>query len=150
PLRVKRSSRVVDLPEIAISVGLAVQPMVLSEQSEVDRRKFRGKGLLARFLFCLPKSNIGTRDVRKRQGIPENVKAAYFAGIKALLNIKPIYDQHNVETPQIVLLEKEALESWERFAQSVENDQGDGGKYERLQDFTGKLPGAALRIAGNC
>jgi hypothetical protein len=150
PLRVKRNSRIVDLPDIAISIGLAIQPAVLSEQSEMDSRKFRGKGLLARFLFNLSKSNIGKRDVRKRKAIPNDVRVAYAEGIKALLSIQPHHDEHGVEVARMVTLDRDALACWERFAQYVEDNQGDGGKFERLQDFTGKLPGAALRIAGIC
>ena len=151
PLRVKRGNRNVDLNKIALSIGLAVQPAVLSEQTESDRRKFRGKGLFARFLACLPKSNIGKRDVRLGQPIPIEVKQAYKAGVKALLNIRPQFNEHGVEYPRLLKLERgAALEAFQRFAQYIETHQGEGAKFERLQDFTGKLPGAALRIAGVC
>jgi putative DNA primase/helicase len=150
PLRVKRRGRVADLNKIAVSIGLVVQPAVLSEQSEKDRRKFRGKGLLARFAYCLPKSNIGGRDIRMRQAIPANVKAAYTAGVKALLVVRPNYNQHGVEAAHIIGLDENGKSAWQRFAQWIENNQGSGGKFERLQDFTGKLPGTALRIAGLC
>lgn len=150
PLRVRRRGREVHLNKIAITIGLAVQPAVLSEQREADQRKFRGKGLLARFQFCLPKSNIGTRDVTNRAPIPAKVKFAYYEGIKALLNKRPVFDETGREIPEIIRLNEEALDTWHKFSQWLENNQGAGGKYEPLQDFTGKLPGGALRIAGLC
>jgi putative DNA primase/helicase len=35
------------------------------------------------------------------------------------------------------------------FSQAVELDLRDGGRFERIKDWAGKLPGAAVRIAGN-
>lgn len=40
------------------------------------------------------------------------------------------------------------MESWLKFSQFIEAKQGEGGEFESFQDWTGKLPGAALRIAG--
>jgi len=42
------------------------------------------------------------------------------------------------------------LEAWQAFAQFIESKQGEGREYEFIQDWTAKLPGAALRIAGVC
>ncbi len=150
PLRVKRKDRIVYLHKIAVSIGLTVQPVVLAEQAEADRRKFRGKGLLARFLYCLPKSNIGSRDVRKKTNIPAAVKQAYTQGIKRLLDLKSKIDDTGRPEPEILYLDHAALAAWQKFSQEIESNQGERGKFERIQDFTGKLPGAALRIAGVC
>jgi putative DNA primase/helicase len=149
-LRVVRSGREVNLSRIAISIGFAIQSQVLEDLKKNSQRSFRGKGLFARFLPCRPKSNIGKRDVRLRKIIDPAVKNAYVAGIKWLLNIKPDLSPHNQEVPRLLTLSKQALPAWEQFCQDIENEQGEGGKYEYLQDFTGKLPGQALRIAALC
>lgn len=149
-LRVKRKDRQVHLQKIAITLGLAVQPQVLNDLRGSKQRSFKGKGLLARFLYCLPKSNIGSRDVRKRDSIPEEVKSAYHAGIRALLDIPGEYDELGREKPQQIGLTNEARLLWEDFAQVIEKEQGPGGQFESIQDLTGKLPGQALRIAGLC
>jgi hypothetical protein len=62
PLRVDRKGRPpehVDRP--ALTVGLAVQPEVLRQIA--DRPGFRGRGLLARFLWSLPAGTVGRRQV---------------------------------------------------------------------------------------
>jgi putative DNA primase/helicase len=62
PLRVDRKGRPpehVDRP--VLTVGLAVQPEVLRQIA--DRPGFRGRGLLARFLWALPAGTVGRRQV---------------------------------------------------------------------------------------
>ena len=146
-LRVKRGHRIADLPKIALSVGLAVQPAVLSEQADTDKRKFRGKGLYGRFIFYFPRSNIGSRDITKSVPIPDDVRKAYWQGIKSLLNIQPKLNDLGIEEPRIVDFSPDAKETWLRFSQYVENNQGGLGKFARISDFTGKLPGTGGRIA---
>ncbi len=149
-IKVKRGKTLVALNKIAISIGLAIQPEPLSALGSGDKKSFRGKGLLARFLYYLPRSNVGSRDVRKRKSMPNPIQDAYRVGIKQLLAIKPQLDEQGIEQPRMLTLAPDALDAWGRFSQDIENNQADGGKYDRLQDFTGKLPGAALRIAGLC
>jgi putative DNA primase/helicase len=40
--------------------------------------------------------------------------------------------------------------SWLKFSQYIESKQGLYGEFYSIRDWTGKLPGAALRIAGLC
>lgn len=148
PLRVKRSGQVVDIANIAISFGLAIQPEVLSDLSHGSKRSFRGKGLLARFFFVVPQSNIGTRDVTRCEPISEHLQSDYRRRIQQLLNVEPRIDELGEEQPKVLILSSEALVEYHRFSQEIENAQGEGRKYERIQDFTGKLAGQALRIAG--
>jgi len=150
PVRVDRGKRTVCLQKPALSFGLAVQPEVLRDFGNGSKRRFRGIGTLARFLYCIPASNIGQRDINQRPPIPETLKQAYKDRIFDLLNIKPLLNGEGVETPRIIRLSPEALSSWQIFAQFIESKQGEGGEYEHIQDWTGKLPGAALRIAGLC
>ncbi len=44
----------------ALTFGLAVQPAVLREIGH--RKNFRGRGLLARFLYSVPEDLVGRRD----------------------------------------------------------------------------------------
>jgi putative DNA primase/helicase len=50
----------------------------------------------------------------------------------------------------MLTLAPDALQSWLAFAQYIESNQGQYGEFNNIQDWTGKLPGAALRIAGLC
>lgn len=149
-VRVDRGNRTVYLQKPALSFGLAVQPDVLRDFGNGGKRRFRGIGTLARFLYCIPNSNIGQRDTKQRSLIPETVKHTYRDRIIKLLGIPPILDGSNVETPRIIRLSPDAFSAWEAFAQFIESKQGEGGEYEYIQDWTGKLPGAAIRIAGVC
>jgi hypothetical protein len=45
-------------------------------------------------------------------------------------------------------LEPEAHRLWKAFARDAEKDLADGGRFEFMRDWAGKLPGAAARIAG--
>jgi hypothetical protein len=150
PVRVDRGSRSANLNAPALSFGLAIQPEIISQLGHGNKKRFRGNGTLARFLFCLPKNNIGGRDVTRRSAISKTVKTAYWAGIFHLLDIKDILDEDGVAIPRVLQLDNDALDSWHKFAQYVEYSQGEGNEFESIQDWTGKLPGAALRIAGLC
>jgi len=146
-VRVDRGGRTVYLQKPALTFGLAIQPEVLNDFGSGNKRRFRGIGTLARFLYCVPDSNIGQRDTRQRLPIPEAVRRIYNDKIFKLLEIPPILNGVNAETPRILRLSPDALEVWEAFAEFVESKQGEGREYEPIQDWTAKLPGAALRIA---
>lgn len=139
-VRVDRGSRPpVLLNNPALSMGLTVQPDVV--KSLTKRREFRGQGLLARFQFALPENNIGRRTLITVP-IPEEVEQVYSQIISRLLNW-PVTD----EAPAIKLC-PEALSVWKQFQRSVEDGMAAGGLFEHMQEYAGKLPGAAARIAG--
>jgi Protein of unknown function (DUF3987) len=83
----------------------------------------------------------------KRVPIPGNLKDKYRAEIFNLLSIEPIFEDGK-EKARVLTLSHEALNSWVRFSQWIESKHGLGGEFEPIQDWTGKLSGAALRIAG--
>ena len=64
------------------------------------------------------------------------------------MEIEPVFDEHGREQPRILTLTPEALQSWIKFSQYIESKQGPDGEFYAFQDWTSKLPGAALRIAG--
>lgn len=148
PIRVDRQGRTVVLNRPALSFGLMVQPDVIGELGSGNKARFRGNGTLARFLYCLPRSTVGTRDVTQRITIPDPIKRAYRDGIMELLTIGPAVDERGRDRPRMLTLTPEALLAWQQFAQYVEDRQGPDGEYYSIQDWTAKLAGAALRIAG--
>jgi len=149
-IRVDRGSRATFLDKPALSFGLAVQPEILSGFGNKGKSHFRGVGALARFMYCFPVSNIGDRDVGKRIPIPEDIKRRYRDGIFDLLRIQPVLDETGTEVPRVIHVNEEALDIWKQFSQYIESRQGERREFESIQDWTGKLPGAALRIAGLC
>lgn len=143
-VRVDRQSRTAHLDEPALTFGLCIQPDIIQRLSETS---FRGNGCLARFLFCLPVSNIGTRTAHS---IPmlESVKAAYQEGINTLLNVSPVQNEFGKEQARTITLDHGAAQAWEAFFNFMESKMGEGRELESIQDWAGKLAGAALRIAG--
>lgn len=142
PVRVDRADREAYLEHPALSFGLALQPGILADVA--SGRRFRDSGLLARFLYCMPVSNVGKRDVRRHVSIPKEVRLAYEAGLFELLDKRPRVSGD----PKLLPFSDPARECWLCFGEEIEHQQGEGGKYESISDWTSKLPGAAARMAG--
>lgn len=141
PMRVDRAGRSAHVDKPALSFGLLIQPDVMSEVAGSSR--FRGSGLLARFLYAMPASNVGKRDVRRHAPIPDDVAEEYKRYLFSLLEGVP----GPVEAPKVLTLSEAAREVWLDLAEEIEREQGEGGRYESISDWTSKLPGAVARIA---
>lgn len=141
--RVGRPSEYVKSP--AITVGVAVQPDVLRGLAE--NKGFRGRGLLARFSFCLPKSRVGRRKLTPRPVSPE-VASDYARLIGSALRIGKDRAENDSATPFLVTVAPEALEELNTFRSWVETELRPGGELHTLSDWGSKLPGAVCRIAG--
>jgi len=133
--RVGRSSRTMRSP--ALTLCLAVQPEVIEEIGK--NSKFRGRGLLARFLYSHCKSTVGYR-VRQKKAIPASLLEEYYKFIINLLRVP--------EGLNTLRLTPEAHEAWDTFYNDVESSMRPGGDLEYLKDWGSKLPGAVARIAG--
>lgn len=146
PVRVDRGSRdPVFLNGPALTLGLSPQPEVL--RGLADKPGFRGKGLLARFLYFLPKSNLGYRGLDSKP-VPENIKNSYQNLIFQLLDIVPGENEAGERQPYVLNFSQVAYREWADFYMMVEKDLREGGRFEYITDWAGKLPGAAARIAG--
>jgi len=146
PVRVDRGSRdPVFLNGPALTLGLSPQPEVL--RGLADKPGFRGKGLLARFLYFLPKSNLGYRSLDSNP-VPENIKTTYQNLIFQLLDIVPDEDEAGKRQAYFLSLSHLAYQELFDFSKIVEPKLREGGRFEHIKDWAGKLPGAAARIAG--
>ena len=146
PVRVDRGSREpVYLDQPALSLGLSPQPEVLRGLTDIPG--FRGRGLLARFLYLLPKTNLGHRELES-EPVSGAVEAEYHSLIDSLLDIELPEDEQGERVPYTLKLSDEAYQDWLEFARVVEKDLREGGRFEYITDWAGKLPGAAARIAG--
>ena len=133
--RVGRSSESIFNP--ALTVLLAVQPSVLSGM--MSNGVFRGRGLTARFMYCMPQSKVGDRKYRT-QPIPDEVSRCYEVTIRNLLQ------EETPKTPELIRLSPEADKLLEAFAGEVEGKLKT--EYSDMPDWAGKLVGAVLRISG--
>lgn len=141
PVRVDRADRYrppVILNRPHLTVGVSPQPDVLA--SLKDKPGFRGRGLLARFLYGLPTSPLGHRRLEVRP-VPSEVEQRYRAGIHRLIELNP---KKQIE----VGLTESAYDDWKDFQRAVEVQFRDGGRLQYLKDWGSKLPGAAIRLAG--
>jgi hypothetical protein len=150
PFRVNRGSRPpVMMQSPALTMVLSSQPDLLAGLS--SKPNFRGSGLLARFLCMLPASLLGRR-TRTKGPVPDKATKSYDKNIRLLLEQKPTRepgDEIDLENAMSVIeLDADAYQEWFAFGGAVEPELLDGGKYEFIKDWAGKLPGAAIRIAG--
>ena len=133
--RIGRNSESIMNP--ALTVLLMVQPSVLS--GLMQNGTFRGRGLTARFMYCMPKSIVGKRKYRT-EPIPTNVEDDYFALINGLL------EEKEKNEPEVITLSLEADSLLEAYSNEVESKLKT--EYADFSDWAGKLVGAVLRIAG--
>ena len=140
-LRVDRINRPTDeVASPALTVGLTIQPDVL--HSLTQKPGFRGRGLLARFLYSVPQSNIGTRLVGAAP-VSSEIQSTFERTVLALARLfEP------VETTHVLKLSPEASVALRAFEEKVEGLLADGQELGELKDWGGKLVGAVARIAG--
>ncbi|MGI9074231.1 MAG: YfjI family protein, partial [Bryobacteraceae bacterium] len=138
PVRVHRMGRTTLIDKPHLTVLLSPQPAVLSALR--DKGFIRDRGLLARFLFALPQSPVGTRKL-----VPSCISARLTAQYEEL--ITKILEWQPSE-PVTLQLSRAAYREWKEFQHTVEVQMADGGSLCRLRDWGSKLPGAALRLAG--
>lgn len=141
PMRIDRASREVRMDRPALSIGLMIQPGILADVS--NHRRFRDSGLLARFLFAMPASNVGHRDVRRNTPVTEEVAACYTRNIFSLLDGEPA----PVRAPKVLPMTEAAEQMWLELAEDVELGMRVGGSLEGIDDWAAKLPGQVARIA---
>lgn len=133
--RIGREARTMQAP--CLTMCLTVQPDVIREIGKNEQ--FKGRGLLARFLYSLCKSQVGYRE-RQTKAVPEPILNRYRQHIFSLMEIPQA--EHELRfTP-------EAQGIWDEFYNDVEAEMRPGGSLEYLTDWGSKLPGAVARIAG--
>ena len=139
--RVGRISRKqVSLERPSITAIVTPQPSLLRGLAE--HPEFRGRGFIARWLFVLPESLVGTRSYRNRPVSPES-RDAYVEAIKCLARLTV----PEVRDVPAVCLEGQALDLWTEFHDRYEREQGVGGRLEHMRDWASKLAGKVARIA---
>lgn len=140
PVRVDRKGRPSEtIQDPALTLLLMAQPQVLTEIA--GNAEFGGRGLLARFLYCLPASRVGTRAYRTKP-IPDGVRNAFCERLTVLLEIQAAH----TGPAQIIRLSDEADALSEAFALSLEPRLH--GDLAAVEAWAGKYHGQVARIAG--
>jgi len=141
--RVGRPPEYVHSP--ALTVSLAVQPDVL--RGLIQKPGFRGRGLLGRFLYSIPRSNIGTRKIRPAP-MPESVRGAYRRNVRALLSLAAGTSDTGEPAAHALRLAPEAQAEFEVVEAWLEPRLAETADLGTIQDWAAKLAGAVARIAG--
>ncbi len=141
----RRSGDAIVLTKPLLTIGLSPQPAVLSGLAETPG--FRGRGLLARFLYGMPPSNLGYRRHEPRP-IPAGTRQDYADLIRRLLKLPDRTGDSGRPRATKLTFAPSAYDSWRDFQRRVEVEIRDGNRLAGCKDWAGKLPGAAARIAG--
>jgi hypothetical protein len=138
--RVGREPIVIE--HVTLTVCLLGQPIVLEDLGR--DRQANGRGLLARFLWSLPGSNVGWRPIH-RESVPEQVFEAWE---KLIIDLA---SQAEAAIEPIVLqLSAPAKHSWDAWREELEPRlRRELGDLSAIVEWAAKLPGQALRLAGN-
>ena len=129
----------------AVTVCLAIQPDVI--MSLRDKKGFRERGLLARFIWSIPRSRVGSR-AADSPPVPEDVRRAYEHGVTSLLAIPAERDEWGEITSCRISLTGEAHALLVEFKQRIEPSLGPSGELECIADWGNKLAGTVVRLAG--
>jgi hypothetical protein len=139
-LRIDRVTRdSVYVPSPAITTALAVQPEVLRGLG--TSRELRGKGLLARFLYALPRSLLGRREVDS-PAMSEETQNRYH---RLILDLCHLSDRGG---PSELRYSPEAQQVIQDFQQNLEPDFAPWGQLAGISDWAGKLAGTVVRLSG--
>lgn len=137
--RVDRKSGAAYLNRPVLSVALSVQAE--SVEDLFQDRQARGRGLLGRFLYAIPRSMLGHRDTDPPP-VPEHLTHAYHALIRRMLST-PV-DPAGARIMEISAAANSLLTQLE---ETVEPELAEDGDLGDRTDWGGKLVGAVVRIA---
>jgi hypothetical protein len=126
-----------------LTIGLTVQPEIL--QGLASRPGFKGRGLLARFLYSLPPSLVGRRQPGAPP-VPEPVADRYTLELQALA--ASLTAPASEDRPAVLALDQEAAELLLCFERDLEPRLAAGsGDLAHLAGWAAKLAGATCRLA---
>ncbi|GAA1958243.1 YfjI family protein [Kitasatospora viridis] len=135
--RISREQPTVDKP--ALTIGVTPQPAVLQDLGSVPGA--RDRGLLARFLYALPPSNLGYRRTRTAP-IPTEVAGAYETRLALL--VRTLID---LPEPVTVPLTPAADLEVEKLQDRLELQLRPEQPLSHIKEWAGKLVGHTVRIA---
>lgn len=140
--RVSRDSIAID--RVSLTLSLAIQPEVLCNL--VAKETFRGRGLLGRFLWAVPLSQLGKRKVRDVPKVPEHTKSQYEKLIRRLFAMGERIGEDGLE---LIPFDPKAAEMFLQWRETIEPWLGADGEFEMMRDWGGKFAGLTARLAGN-
>ena len=145
-LRIDRQGRPPEyVRKPAITMGLTIQPDVL--RSIQAKPGFRGRGFLARILWCLPTDVLGDRDPDP-EAVPETVRALYRRRLISLWLLPSVEDDRGEIIATPLPFDWPARDRIVAFLEEIEPRLGPGGDLHPFTEWAAKLAGAVVRLAG--
>lgn len=141
--RQSKESKSIYIKRPALTLGLCFQPSMLTDLARV--KGFTGRGLLARFLWVVPDSNIGRRKT-KPAAVPLSISSDYSAGIEKLCQISLGEDEDGQAC--VLTLDSGAAQMLDALMEQVEKALGDSEQMGAYPEWGAKFVGAVVRIAG--
>ena len=128
------------IPSPRLTMVLTVQPSVVRDLA--DKPGFRGRGLLARCWFSVPKSMVGYRDTEETL-IPSEVTDSWAKLVNSILALPSTPG----ETRDLTL-SSGAKSLLNEYRAVVEEKLRPGAELSDIRDWGSKLPGGVVRLAG--
>ena len=139
----KGENRRVNAP--IVTYGFAVQPDVIRGLAE--KPGFRGRGLIGRFLYSLPQSLMGGRDICPPP-VPGELLEWWARLMRDLQGAHEERDENGEILTRGIAFTDGARLALENFAREMEARLGPAGDLRIMTDWAGKLVGTTGRIAG--
>jgi replicative DNA helicase len=141
-LRIDRKGRPAEYVEHpALTVAVMIQPAVLT--AIALNPLMRGRGLLARFLYCLPASRVGYRHSRP-EPVADGISNRYRTTLRDLAVTLAEWTQDRA----VVKLDQLAAAELQEFQDSIERRMRAEGDLAHIRDWANKVAGAAVRLSG--
>lgn len=136
-LRVNRRGRHEQIDRPRLTIALAVQPDVV--RAAAAQPGFRKRGLLGRFLYALPPSRLGQREIAPK-AMEEGTRRHYINRMKWLKTMASL--------PPEITLDEAADALLQQYEAEVERALGPQGALAEINDWGGKAIGQVVRLAG--
>ena len=131
----RKNGSTVIIENPALTIGIFAQPDILKHLPNA----FKGRGLMARFLYSLPKDFRGYRKIRPKD-ISTEVSSQYMLNVKRLLELP-------VSEIQRLTFSNEADFFLQSLQQEIEEKLREGNDLTDIAEWGGKIVGQILRIA---
>jgi len=123
----------------SLTLAYAIQPEVI--RGLADKPAFRGRGLIGRFLYACPQSNLGSRLI-DTDGVPPGLQSEYESIFRRLMRL-----DCSADDPSVLTMEPDAYDLFIGFRSEVELMLADEGRLASMRDWGGKLCGLVARLA---
>jgi hypothetical protein len=129
-----------------VTLAVTVQPGVI--QGLHEKEGFRSRGLLARFLYSLPKTALGTREADPAPIDPAARDAYNAALVTMLVQSGGAGAGGSAAVQKTLRMAAEADEARSQYQTELEPRLGEKGDLHVIGDWANKLVGTVCRIAG--